>query len=105
MGGYLILFCDKHWRMLGVSGAESLRAAKKEVEGYYLGIESKWVAVDTPVKAAKQWLAAQYPQDVCSFCGHFSYDARVMFLGPKAVVCSNCVEAFAQELKKESESE
>lgn len=102
ISGYLILFCDKHWRALGVRGTDSLRAAKKEVERYYLGLASKWIAVDTPVKAAKQWLAAQYLQDVCSFCGHFSYDARAMLLGPKAVVRSNCVENFSQELKKKS---
>lgn len=34
MGEYLILFCSKHWRVLGASGAESLREAKKEVERY-----------------------------------------------------------------------
>lgn len=100
MSGYLILFCNKRWRVKGVSGAKSLREAKKEVERYYIGIESKWIAVDTSVKTAKQWLAAQYPQDVCSFCGNFSYDARIMFLGPKVAVCSNCVEAFSQELKR-----
>jgi hypothetical protein len=100
---YLVLFCDKRWRMLGMTGAKSLTAAKAEAERHYLGLSEKWVRLDTSVKAAKQWLAERYPEDVCSFCGQLSFEAEAMFTGNSAVICSSCVDALAAELKRRAQ--
>jgi ClpX C4-type zinc finger len=97
---YLILFCDRKWQVLGIAGAKSLSLAKKQVERYYLGISGKWMTVNTSVKAAKRWLIEKYPKDVCSFCGQIPYTVEAMFLSPSAVICSSCVGAFANELKR-----
>ena len=97
---YLILFCDKNWQERGGITAKSLPQAKKSVECYYAGISSKWVTVSTSEKAAKRWLAENYPNDICSFCGKFSYEFDVMFLGRSAVICPSCIDAFADELRR-----
>ena len=98
--GYLVLFCSKRWQVLGIAGAQSLPLAKKEVERYYAGIADKWVTVNISAKAAKRWLAEAHPEDVCSFCGQFSYEVDAMFPAQSAVICSSCVDAFANELKR-----
>lgn len=97
---HLILFCDKRWQILGMAGAKSLRLAKSSVERHYAGIADKWVTVNATAKAAKRWLAEAYPEDVCSFCGQLSYEVEVMFTGQSAVICSSCVDAFAEELNR-----
>lgn len=98
--GYLILFCSKRWQVLGIAGALSLPLARKEVERHYAGIADKWVTVGTSAKAAKRWLAEAHPEDVCSFCGQFSYEVDAMFIAQSAVICSSCVDAFSNELKR-----
>lgn len=103
MSGHLILFCSKSWRVLGIASANSLAAAKKEVERHYIGLADKWIAVNTSEKTAKHWLAEKYPQDVCHFCGQLSYEVEAMFPSPKAVICSSCVEAFSEELRRKDE--
>lgn len=99
---YLILFCSKSWQALGVAGAKSLPLAKREVERYYAGISDKWVTVNTSERMAKRWLTEKYPEDVCSFCGQLSYEVEAMFPAPSAVICSTCVEAFANEMNRRS---
>ena len=97
---YLILYCSKNWKVLGVTGSKSLTSAKKEVERCYEGISSKWVDVNTSEKTAKLWLAQKYPRDICSFCGQFSYEVDALFPAPSATICSSCVEAFFGELRR-----
>lgn len=100
---YLILFCDKNWQLLGMTGAKSLASAKKEAERHYLKLSEKWVTVNTPAKVAKQWLAQRYPEDVCSFCGKLSYEVEAMFPAHSAVICSSCVAAFTGELNRRAQ--
>jgi hypothetical protein len=99
MNDYLILFCSKNWRILGLSGAETLRAAKTEVERHYIGLATKWVTTNTSPAKARQWFAKKYPTEVCNFCRKSSYEVSVMFPAPYASICSSCVEVFAMEIK------
>lgn len=101
---YLILYCSKKWRVLGVAGAKSLPLAKKEVERCYAGISDNWVTVNTSEKLAKRWLAENHPADVCSFCGQFAYEVEAMFTAPSAVICSACVEVLSHEVKRRAEA-
>jgi ClpX C4-type zinc finger len=96
---HLILFCNNKWQPLGVSGAKTLSAAKRQVDRYYLGISEKWLPVNASVQDAKRWLADHYPLDVCSFCGKFSYEVDAMFPSRTSVICASCVELFANKLK------
>lgn len=99
---YLILFCDRSWQPLGVTGAKSIAAARREVERHYLGLSERWVTVKTPVRAARSWLAQRYPADVCGFCGKLSYEVQTMFRSRSAAICSSCVAAFDGEMNRNS---
>ena len=39
---YLMGFCNKHWRVKGVSAHKSVEEAKRRCEIYYAGISAKW---------------------------------------------------------------
>jgi hypothetical protein len=101
---YLVIFCSKKWKVLGVTGAKSLLLAKKEVERYYIGVSEKWVTVRTSEKDAKRWMAAKYPDEVCSFCGQMSVEVEAVFPAARAAICSSCVQTFASELKRKSQT-
>lgn len=100
---YLILYCSRKWKVLGIGGQKTLLAAKKQVEIYYAGISKKWVRLNTSEKAAKRWLEEQNPESVCSFCRQIRFDAHTFFPAPSALICSSCVEEFAAELKRQAE--
>jgi hypothetical protein len=101
---YIILYCSKTWKVLGVGGQKTLSAAKKQVERYYSGISKKWIRLNTSEKTAKQWLKERYPKNVCSFCRQIRFDASAFFPAPTALICSSCVEEFAAELKRRGTS-
>ncbi len=40
---YLLLFCNKKWKVLGVAGYKSIQETKEKAERAYKGITKKWM--------------------------------------------------------------
>ncbi len=86
---YLLLYCNKRWRVLGAAGYKSVKETKEAAERAYKGIAKKWVTV-AKANVFKNWPGDLPP--ICSFCGKtISEGIRQMFGGKNAFICNECI--------------
>ena len=97
--GYLILFCNKKWQTRGAVAFATLAEAKRAAESYYAGVAKRFVSMNVSGSAARQWIKKHNPESTCSFCGRFYFDCDAMIVSKKAVICSDCVHAFAGQIE------
>lgn len=95
---YLILYCDKNWRTLGVAGEKTLARAVAEAERCYEGIASKFVRVNNRKSVVRKWIVEQYPKSACGFCGRMYFEVDSIIEGRTSVICSYCIENFSKIL-------
>lgn len=92
--GALLYNCDNNWNVLGTSGGDSIEAAKQLAERNYPGLMSRWVHLDTSVKAALRYYDEQTQGLRCSFCGKRPFEIEGLKEGNAASICRGCVEDF-----------
>ncbi len=91
--GVLLLHCDRDWTILGVSGHDSLAAAKDSAERIYSDVTSLWIDAQVTEEEATQHLEEIWGGHRCLFCRRTPLD----FENPRfiqkndACICDSCV--------------
>ncbi len=94
--GHLILHCDKHWGILGVSGAPTMARALEQVERNYQGVTSRFVRTNCTERQARKWIVENDPRGACSFCNRLYFECDKRIQSKTATICSTCVQEFAK---------
>ncbi len=99
---YLLLFCNKKWKVLGAVGYKSIKETKKNAEKAYKGITKKWMTV-AKSNDFKNWPGDLGP--ICSFCGKTMFEGvERMFGGNNAYICNKCINKL-QKIMEEDKDE
>jgi hypothetical protein len=93
---YLLFFCNKKWKVLGVVGYKSIKETKDTAEETYRGITKKWVTVAKP-NIYKNWPGDLGP--ICSFCRKTMFEGIIqLFKGNNAYICDKCVNKLQKRI-------
>ena len=99
---YLLLFCNKKWKVLGVAGYKSIKETKEKAERAYKGITKKWVTLTKP-NVFKNWPGDLGP--ICSFCRRTMFEGiQRMFGGKDAFICNECVNKLRKIIQDEDQA-
>jgi hypothetical protein len=90
----LVFHCNEEWDVLGVSGADTLEAAKASVERAYGGITAKWIETGVTEEAAIAWMREHTKDMSCSFCDRVPGDFEQLIESKSGTVrvCNYCVD-------------
>lgn len=96
---YLLFFCNKKWKVLGVAGYKSINETKQTAEETYRGITKKMVTVAKP-NVFKNWPGDLGP--ICSFCRKTMFEGMMrLFRGKNAYICDKCVNKFQKIIEED----
>jgi hypothetical protein len=101
--GPLLFHCDEGWKVLGVSGGDSVEAVKERAERNYPGVNSRWVEHNTSKEEGLRYYDAESGGQRCSFCGRRPFETTGWIEGETAVICRGCVEQYYQEFQRSGE--
>jgi hypothetical protein len=90
----LLFHCDEQWDVLGVSGAETIEAAKASAERAYRGITPKWIHTGVTEEQAIAWMKENLKDMSCSFCDRAPGDFEQLIENKSGTVrvCNYCVD-------------
>ena len=98
---FMVFHCDHEWNVLGVAaGYNSIEEAKAKTERSYRGVSAKWVATGYSRDEAAKYVAEQFKDKECSFCGRTPMQYRAI-AGDKVRICNHCVEEFHQAMQRD----
>ena len=93
--GPLLLHCDAHWAVLGVSGAATVDATKRLAERNYPGIGAHWVDLNISPQDALAYYDAETDGLKCSFCDKRPFEIQGGWVsGNHAAICRECVDRY-----------
>jgi hypothetical protein len=96
---FLLFFCNKKWKVLGVAGYKSIKETKERAENAYKGISKKWVTVAKP-NVFKNWPGNLGP--ICSFCGKTLFEGiEQLFRGNNAYICNKCINKLQRIMEED----
>jgi hypothetical protein len=97
----VLLFCDKRWRPVGVTTAESLAEAKAIAERHYPGLMPHWVDAGITERQAERYMKQLRRDFGCSFCGLSPAEhGGSQIESRSARICSSCIQELHQNLNK-----
>jgi len=90
----LVFHCNDEWEVLGVSGADTLEAARNSAERAYRGVSEKWVSTNVTEEDAKAWILENYRDMSCSFCGRDpgEFQRMVESKSGDVRICNYCID-------------
>jgi ClpX C4-type zinc finger protein len=97
---FLIYYCDGYWRSIGVSGHDSVVAAKRRAELIYPGSSAKWVEAHFTEEDVTRYLDEIWADSRCSFCGKRpdqGIESIVEAKDGNARICDKCVVEFSRK--------
>jgi hypothetical protein len=90
----LIFHCNDRWEVLGMTGAETLEAAKAITERAYRGITAKWIEVNVSAEEAQAWIHENYDHILCLFCGRTPQKFKSLVTQRLGAICNDCIDEF-----------
>ena len=96
----LLFHCDRDWSSLGVSGHDSVAAAKRRAEVIYPGSSTRWVEANFTEEEADRYLDEVWADFRCSFCGKRPDETLATLFEGKvdARICGKCVAEMYSRL-------
>jgi hypothetical protein len=92
--GILLFHCNRNWKVLGCSGADSVTAAKKKAEQIYPGLSKHWTAMHVTKKQARRFLDGLWGNLRCTLCGKRPDEVEQLFGKRNAHICVDCLTRF-----------
>jgi len=93
-------YCDDDWGSIGVSGHDSVVAAKRRAELIYPGSSAKWVEAHFTDEDVERYLDEIWADSRCSFCGKRpdqGIESIVEAKDGNARICDKCIAEFSRE--------
>jgi hypothetical protein len=90
----LIFHCNDQWEVLGLTGADSIEAAKAIAEHAYHGVTGRWIDTATTVEEARVWIRENHQHLFCLFCGRSPHELKSLLTQKLGAICDRCVEEF-----------
>jgi hypothetical protein len=100
--GVLLFHCDRNWKGLGVSGHDSVAAAKKKAEWIYPGLRKHWRPAHVTKLQARRYLEKNWGKLFCGFCHRRPHELELLFGKRSAHICGDCIEKFHARLHQSS---
>jgi len=103
----LVFHCNNEWDVLGVSGGETIEAAKASAERAYRGITQKWIDTGVTEQQAIAWMKENIKDMSCSFCDRVPGDFERLIENKAGTVrvCNYCIEEHYKWLHDEPNDE
>jgi ClpX C4-type zinc finger protein len=102
----LVFHCNDEWAVLGVSGGETLEAAKASAERAYRGVGARWIPTNVTEDEAKSWIEQNCADVSCSFCDRTPGDYQHL-VGNKSGgvrICNHCIDEYYALIRKPAET-
>ena len=97
---FMLYYCDRNWRPIGIASYASVEAAKQRAERIYPGSSRCWVQASLTEADAERFREENFSDMRCSFCGKRADESRsATFVGDgNARICGDCVREFHDDL-------
>lgn len=99
---FLLLYCDKDWKVIATCPYDSTEAAMRHAERMYPGISDVWLKANVTKKQARDYLNKLWNHSRCYFCNHVKPGpAEITWLIKTKEgigICNHCVDTFYRSI-------